>query len=329
MSLIDDEAMKWALLHVEGQLGDDERPAFERWYNADVRHKGAFVRAMVINNALSRATVQDNLRPAPVLPEASGWERAPERLFTRRRMLAFGAMAASIAVLAPRMLATRPGAAPAEAAPLVLATSKGEFRKVPLADQSAASINSASQIEVRFSPHARDVTLARGEAWFEVAKDKTRPFTVQAGAVRAQAVGTAFSVRRDGDSAEILVTEGTVAVWTGENGERRLVTAGERAVVAGPAAGIAVERSPQEVQRRLAWREGKLVFMNQSLKDAVADFNRYSAKTIVIADRRLDNRTLIGQYRTDAPERFARDVSASFNVPYAVTAKEILIGRPS
>ncbi|GAB3453817.1 FecR domain-containing protein [Massilia terrae] len=329
MAVIDDEALEWALLQAEGELDDQRRRAFQRWYDADVRHKGAYVRAMVINNALSRATVQDNLRPAPSQPEAGGWETQSARWVTRRRLLAFGAMAASVAVLAPRMMTAPREAAPAGPAPLVLATAKGEFRKVPLADQSAASINSASQIEVRYGAHARQVTLARGEAWFEVAKDKSRPFTVQAGAVRAQAVGTAFSVRRDGDSAEILVTEGTVAVWTGEDGERRMVTAGERALVSGPAAGVTVERSPQEVQRRLAWREGKLVFMNQSLKDAVADFNRYSAKTIVIADRSLDRRTLIGQYRTDAPERFARDVSASFNVPYTITAKEILIGRPS
>jgi transmembrane sensor len=59
----------------------------------------------------------------------------------------------------------------------------------------------------------------------------------------------------------------------------------------------------------------------------VADFNRYSAKTIVIADRRLESRTLVGQYQIDAPERFARDVSAFLHVPVSITAQEIRIGR--
>lgn len=326
MSLIDDEAMKWALLRAERELSNEDRQDFDAWYNADVRHKGAYVRAIAINNALSRATVQENLRPVVRLPEpARDWTHAyaAGRWNSRRRFMAYGAIAASAGVLATVMRL------PSAPSPVVLATAKGEFRKVQLADRSVAAMNSASRIEVQYSDKSREIRLASGEAWFQVTKDRARPFRVEAGAVQVEAVGTAFSVRRHGEGAEILVTEGTVAVWTGDDEQRRLVSAGEYAYVRGLSAAIAVRRSPQEVQRRLAWREGKLVFMNQSLRDAVADFNRYSAKTIIIADPSLEGKTLIGQYRTDAPERFARDVSASLNVPYLVTANEILIGCAS
>ena len=64
-------------------------------------------------------------------------------------------------------------------------------------------------------PLAREVTLTRGEAWFKVAHDKTRPFIVSAGRIRVRAVGTAFSVRRHDDGAGrepggVAVDEGQV-----------------------------------------------------------------------------------------------------------------------
>jgi transmembrane sensor len=163
--------------------------------------------------------------------------------------------------------------------------------------------------------------------WLEVAKDKTKPFIVEAGEVRVRAVGTAFGVRRYANGAEILVTEGTVEVWNGAGGARkRLVHAGERTFVGSRAADIAVARQPVEVQRKLAWREGKLIFDNQTLSEAVADFNRYSQKKIVIADPALGRRKLVGQYQIDAPERFAQDVGAFLQIPVVVTAEKIVIG---
>jgi transmembrane sensor len=72
------------------------------------------------------------------------------------------------------------------------------------------------------------VDLAQGEAWFQVAKAPDRPFTVTAGRVRVQAVGTAFNVRRAGVGVDVVVTEGTVKVWS-EGAEPQLVKAGQRA----------------------------------------------------------------------------------------------------
>jgi transmembrane sensor len=146
--------------------------------------------------------------------------------------------------------------------------------------------------------------------------------------VQVRAVGTAFGVRREAGGTEILVTEGVVAVSTGAaDAVPGHIKAGERAFVADRAASVDVQRNPDEVARRLAWREGKIIFMNHTLRDAVADFNRYSNRTIVIVDRGIEERTLVGQYQVDAPERFARDVAAFLHVPVAVTAKEIRIGR--
>ena len=70
-----------------------------------------------------------------------------------------------------------------------------------------------------------------------------------------------------------------------------------------------------------------MILKNQTLGEAVADFNRYSPKTIVILDASLQDKRLFGQYQLDAPELFAKDVSTILSVPLVITADRILIGK--
>ncbi|MEO7495615.1 MAG: FecR domain-containing protein [Massilia sp.] len=315
MSKIDNEAFEWVARKFARGLDDAERGQFDAWYGADARHAGAYARAMAIYNAINLATVPQSLVADGARPGARGD-------IGRRRVLQYGALAAclvaTVGTLGVSVLRDDK----------VLTTAKGEFRKVPLQDKSIATINSGSRIEVAFTDRQRTINLRQGEAWFEVAKDKTKPFVVEAGDARVRAVGTAFAVRRYADGTEVLVTEGTVEVWSKDGkAQRRQLTAGERAFLANDASPIAISRQPAEVNRKLAWREGKLMLKNQTLGDAVADFNRYSAKTIVIADASLASKRLFGQYMLDAPELFARDVSTVLAVPINITADTIFIGQ--
>jgi len=315
MSEIDNEAFAWVVRQRVRGLDGADLAAFDAWYAADIRHQGAYARALAIDNAVQIATGNH------VVPDSRD-EFEKGFVLSRRRNLMLGGLAAGVAAVVGTFgySALHQGT--------VLTTAKGEFRRVPLQDKSIASINSGSQIEVSFTRHQRRIDLRKGEAWFEVAKDKSKPFIVAAGDALIRAVGTAFSVRRLAAGSEVLVTEGTVEVWSRDGtAARRLVTAGEHAFLAPDAKAIPVTRQPDEVNRRLAWREGKLVLTRQTLGEAVADFNRYSTRTIVIVDPALREQRLVGQYQLDAPELFARDVSLILDVPVEITTEKILIGR--
>ena len=301
-------------------LDESERQAFDAWYSADIRHQGAYLRATAINHALTQAASQETLRPENTAP-AGKFAPVVKLARSRRSYLALGGMAAGIAALGFfSLMSVQPIASE-------FSTAQGEFRKVTLPDHSVASINSDSAMDVLVTGKLRQVSLRHGEAWFEVAKDKAKPFVVDAGDLSVRAVGTAFSVRRHDTGAEVLVTHGTVEVWSNENSAlKQVINAGERAFVAHRSAEMSVVRQPGEIDRKLSWREGKLIFQNQTLGEAVADFNRYSLRKIVIVDPDLSSKTLVGQYQIDAPESFARDVGAFLDVPIMVTADRILIG---
>lgn len=332
MPTIDDQAASWMVRCTGRGLSAREQQQLDHWLAADIRHQGAYLRALAINNALSHATVQENLRPRPenllALTHQQQQQQQPQQQrqpqlgrahLALRHLPRYGALAASLALVCGLLWHA--------VGNQDLMTAKGETRQFPLADTSLASLNSGSKIAVELSDSARRINLKQGEAWFQVAKDKRKPFIVSAGAVRVKAVGTAFAVRRYPQGAEILVTEGVVEVWSNKGGPKRLLLSqGERAFVPELASEMHASRQPGEIARRLAWRTGKLVFINQTLAEAVADFNRYSPRKLIIADPALYGITFIGQYAVDAPEVFAKDVCTYLNVPLQITADTILIG---
>lgn len=320
MPTIDEQAASWMVRCTGRGLSAKEQQQLDLWLAADIRHQGAYLRALAINNALSHAMVQENLRPRPENLLALTPQPEPQRTrLELRRLPRYGALAASLALVCGLLWHA--------VGNQDLMTAKGETRQFPLADTSLASLNSGSKIAVELSDSARRINLKQGEAWFQVAKDKRKPFIVSAGAVRVKAVGTAFAVRRYPQGAEILVTEGVVEVWSNKGGPKRLLLSqGERAFVPELASEMHASRQPGEIARRLAWRTGKLIFINQTLAEAVADFNRYSPRKLIIADPALHGITFIGQYAVDAPEVFAKDVCTYLNVPLQITADTILIG---
>jgi transmembrane sensor len=316
MSRIDEAAAQW-VARLNGDDSVTTRKAFEAWHEADPRHQGAFLRAEAAWMRLDRAQVMAHGR---VLDDVllTRREKRGRAGVTRRSVMAAG-MAASVAGAAVAGYALKNR--------LSVATRVGELRSVPLRDRSVASVNTDSRIEVDMTPQIRHVALVKGEAWFEVAKNPEAPFVVSAGDIRVRAVGTAFSVRRHDSGADVLVTEGTVEAWNINDKDRRVtLTAGHEAFVPVKAETVAVVYRPEEVERKLAWRDREIVLNSETLAEAVAEFNRYNDRQIVISDPALGAQKLVGGFHVDQPETFARAVHSALDVPVSLRDDRIIIG---
>ena len=212
------------------------------------------------------------------------------------------------------------------------ATPVGGLASVPMADGSNVTLNTDSQIRIALTDTERRVELGHGEAFFEVSKDPRRPFVVRAGDKRVIAVGTKFSVRREGDDVEIVVTEGKVRVEDGAAGQGSRV-GGSADVFLTPGsiaraddAGVLVQRRTlPEAEEHLSWRTGWLMFRNQGLADAIAEFNRYSARKIVIQDPAIASLKIEGNFRATNVEAFVRLLESGFPVRAEVRADQIVL----
>ncbi|HMN55541.1 MAG TPA: FecR domain-containing protein [Sphingopyxis sp.] len=288
------------------------------WLAGDMRRRGAFFRAQSAWMMLDRASV---------LGAGHGEDEAIDRgaWLSRRRMMWGGAAAAS-AVVAGLAFGWGPGLFPAPTEHIQ--TAIGEIRRVPLPDGSMAAVNTGTKLAVQIGPEIRSIALDEGEAWFQVAHDRKRPFVVEAGDVRVRAVGTAFSVRRTDGGADVQVTEGTGEVWrVGAERDVRRVSAGAKTFVSyatGPAP--AVEASV-EIDRSLSWRSGQLIFDGDTLGAAAAEFNRYNAVQVRIADPALANEKFVGRFRTNEPDAFARATATILSARAEIRDGEIVLSR--
>jgi transmembrane sensor len=197
----------------------------------------------------------------------------------------------------------------------------GDLRAIPLEDGSRITLSSDSAVRVRLGRGERHVELERGEAFFDVAKDRSRPFVIVAGERRVRVVGTRFAVRRGGDAGaglRVVVTQGLVQLESGPDADGRarpttLLPAGSVALASG--AGLVVRTgSVADAERALDWRNGFLDFNDTSLAEAVDEFNRYNRRKLVVGDAEAGALRVGGHFRWSNVDAFVRLLELGFPV---------------
>ncbi len=210
-------------------------------------------------------------------------------------------------------------------------TMLGGLETLSLADGSTTTLASDSRIDVHLSRRERRIELQYGEAIFDVAKETGRPFVVDTGALQVVAVGTRFSVRRDARDLRVVVTEGTVRLQSRAGGTAvgptTLLPAGSVALVRDD--DVLVRSVPiADAERLLDWREGLLVFRDNTLAEAAAEFNRYNTRKLLIADDAVGALRIGGSFRWDNAEGFVRLLERGFPVRAEATTDGIELRTP-
>src|ERR1700722_6513867 len=322
---IDEAAAEWVV-----RLGSDQRThadeqAFRVWLEESPAHAQAYADCMTLWDAVGDmvATNEAHRTLKPL--------RAPVRTKRRmsRRLALFAGLGAALAVTAgvvgPFLLGGTQ----------TFKTASGEQRRIQLADGSGVLLNTDTTLRVKFTAPQRLVFLDRGQAFFEVAKDKTRPFRVLAGHNEVRAIGTAFDVRRIGEGIQVTLEEGQVAIYRGSDSLLQTLTANPAAPGA-PAAQVSkpdavlspgqqatlepmepVAVSPVDLGKAQAWRYGRMVLDNAPLGDVISDLNRYGGGQIVLADPKLAAIRVGRLVYTGRPEDFIKSMTAAFPIRVA------------
>lgn len=315
-SEIDAEAAGWAA-RIDRGLTPAEDGQLGVWLASDVRAAGAYgrMRALALSTERARALGPD------FDPQAF----APAQSWSRRHALQWGgAIAATLAIGTVGTWQVLRGRGR-------FSTAKGETKVIALQDGSVVTLNTASEIQVRYSQGVRSVELIRGEALFDVAKNKARPFVVAAGDTNVRVVGTSFTVRHlETTPVQVLVREGIVDVFKPATNEAPVrITANNMAEAAqGEAIAIVAHTVPAaQVRRQMAWKDGQIAFEGETLAQAVNEFSRYSDTRIVIADPALAREEIAGLYKAADPIGFAKTIAISLNARADVGEGEVRLTR--
>lgn len=266
------EAADWYARLSRTPIETEELTRFQRWCR-DENNLKAYNDIDDISRAVRR------LRDDPAMRAAAqqALARPPERSSKRRsgNWRALGAGLAFAAVIGAAAVALK------TLAPDTYSTRVGEISSVRLADGSQVRLNTDSKLRVRFSSGQRRVELVRGQAFFEVAHDTTRPFIVSAGPAEVRAVGTQFDVRKSGVEVRVVLAQGRVAIsdkavsakgWTLTPGQGLVLGRGSSAP----------RPLSVDVDAVTSWRTGRLTFHDITLAEAVEELNRYGVNKIVL-----------------------------------------------
>ena len=350
-----EQAARWFLWLRDHDAEPGQVEVFQRWFNSSSRNRRAYEKVESLWQACNgidacdlpwptelelahdqydgsyAIPLPDNRNPlhgdSLLVNESSSEEFVlGNRPKFRGRWVQNWRMVASISVIAvlltlaaPTMIDWATGSTP------YFSTAVAQQRTEVLQDGSVITLGGATQVAIRFSRDARLVALEKGEAFFQVAQDTQRPFSVLIGDSEVRAIGTAFNINRRDNNITVSVIHGTVDV-SRQGGEIDL-DAGDVAIsqlqqrleqgqelVISQEGTVRRDNTADVFERAVAWREGRLAYINERLEYVLQDINRYSAQKIVIGDWELGDLRYTGTVFSNDVEAWLKGLERAFTL---------------
>lgn len=347
-----DDAARWFLRLQESTATPQTFRDWQQWLNAMPEHRRVYEEIEETALRVGRIPVMPELPSAgemgrdtydgsqPIAAWKGGVDSAAKAGERRGYRFAIAAGVAVVGIASLWLWAQY--VRQAEFGSFVYQTTSGQKQLVELPDGSRVTLDADSALNVRLTRARRSLTLSRGEAYFQVAKDRSRPFTVQAGATQVTAVGTAFNVRMSENRTVVAVVEGKVEVAARpQTGDDRQVLAAERRktdrsltqggesrsstlqLTAQVGAGEAVSYVDDgnlhalpaaEVSLATGWLEGRRQYRKEPLRYVLADLNRYTGQRIQIGDEATATLQFTGTLDLQNSEGWLRGLSVALPV---------------
>ncbi len=339
-------ACEWFLKLRETPESSELLSEWLTWCRVDERNRIAFeeVRALwwTTRKVQPLASVAGTVTP----PLPATRSRGGGRSFSRRKM--FAAAAALAVVVASALVARYVVSDLADSATVAtFVTAQREHRSFQLADGSRVELAGDSRLTARLYEHRRQIELERGEAYFKVAHDATRPFVVAAGGTHVTAVGTSFNVRSGNDLVVVAVDEGVVvveataaalsadqpstvstmlAVSRSADGQRPIrLRKGEEVTVG--VTNHELQVTSIEPGAVASWREGRLRFAREPLRSVVASVLASSGQEITLADPALGDLRFTGTVFSARVSDWVEGLPAIFPVTVRLQGETYVVER--
>ena len=323
---IEAEAAAWIARLDRGGLSEEECVAVRDWISRSPEHYATISRfAGIWGDLDGLAEILDEMKLHPSIREV---HRGPQPIirFTPARVgvVASIVIAIVIGVLFSNGENFRAVTTPASSWHAAYMTAIGERQTVILRDGSRVLLNTDTVINIDFDDRQRKVRLVKGEALFEIIHNQTRPFLVYAGMNVIRAVGTAFVVKLIEDEIEVTIQEGRVELKSIKDDTQNRVgnelTIASAVIDAGQTVKVNKELQTlqeietEEIDRKLAWRNGLIIFSGEPLDQVIEEINRYTPVKFVIAEPDLNMLRIGGRFKIGETDAMLEVLDTGFGV---------------
>jgi transmembrane sensor len=309
-------AADWILAkRTAGNWGEADQAALEAWLAESLAHRLAYLR---LDAAWGRAHRLEALRRPlhePAVP--------------RPRRFAPIILRGAGVVAIVGVIAVAAGAYFQQPVMKTYATTIGRRETVALKDGSTVDLNTDTVLHVSDSGNSRTATLDKGEAYFQINHDASRPFVLSVAGHRITDLGTKFVVRDNGARLQVTLLEGRArfeSVSPGTRAISTILTPGD--VILADGEFVSVSKKPsRQLTDALGWRRGVLVFDNTTLADAASELNRYNRQKIVITDPSVARLAIVGAFPENDVQALTNTAQQVFGLRVAKYGDEIVISR--
>lgn len=205
---------------------------------------------------------------------------------------------------------------------LTVHTPKGGFTKLKLDDGTVVELNAASSIRypTSFEKDKRDV-FVEGEAFFDVQRDKDRPFRVHSQRQIIEVLGTSFNLISGEQYAKTTLIEGSVKIVS--EGKDYFLKPGQQAVVSDK-----VEIKDVNTAGPVAWKNEKFIFDNSSFKETLKEVENWYDVQMVFFDQDLDHVQLSGTVSRNVKlSELLKVLEMNTNYKFEIKGRRVLVRR--
>ncbi len=323
------ERLEQATRHIArmfaGDMSEQEALAIRRWRNADPANETEFLKGLALLGDVEARVEEISAIEGPGSDNSGGvtgevpLPLAPADDSRARRWAILGAAAGIVlaslvgVILRNDLFLHVAGNSPSRVAMDRYITRVGEQKVLTLKDGSKVTLNTGSELLVNLTEQERWVRLERGEAFFEVAGDPSRPFNVYLNNYSVSVLGTAFNILKVPRGFTLAVVAGVVSLRdrdealqpnapllvdvgltdSGPGNDRaplRLRMDGQRRIAAGTVVDFfEVDDTARvyrngDLKKHYDWTDGRLYFEAENFSDVVMKLNRYIGKKILIEE---------------------------------------------
>ena len=317
-----DEASRW-IAKLDKGLSEEDWAALERWMAADPENQAVLLSMARLWDNMDALSRLSDLFPDPTHRAKGSWRATAIAASVVCLLIGGGTVFVYVRGIQPQETQMPATAAAWDA---VYHTSVGEHSTVNLPDGSQITLNTNSLVSVNYTAAQRLLTLEKGELHVLAVQSPSRPLSVIAGDSVVQAIGTEFNIQiTDDQRIELVVTEGRVRVGVRRRQVERedstailpqeavTVAAGEELVLGLPDEEVR-KVSADDIEVKLSWRDGNLIFRGESLEDAVKEIGRYTAVEFVFLDNDLRKVRVAGLFKAGDVDGLLAALRENFDI---------------
>lgn len=212
-------------------------------------------------------------------------------------------------------------------------TLPGQKATITLTDGSTVLLNSDSELIYPNGFDDKREVILEGEAFFMIAKDEKRPFSIKSGKLITTVLGTSFNIKAfQNENIEVTVASGKVKVSPEENSgilsddanQALILTPNQQAVY--HFAGDYFGKEEVDASRYLAWREGIIKLDHLRFDEAAKVLERWYGVKIVLENDQIGNCVLIGgEFQNQSLHKILKTVELALGISYEFTRDGVII----